>query len=507
MTHPTRREFLIRSAVGAAALAWGTRAADTAEGQAKPNFVFIMCDDLGYGDTGFNGNTIIRTPNLDGLRGEGARFTRFYAGGPVCSPTRGTCMTGRHFARYGITTANEGRLPHQEITLAEICRASGYRTGHFGKWHLGTLTKEVKDGNRGGPEHPELYSPPWEHGFDVCFSTEAKMPTWDPAVTPAEGDNMWGAPGSPWDTAYWDEKGRRVTENLEGDDSRVIADRVEPFIRGAVGEKRPFVAVVWFHTPHQPTVAGPDYLARYPDAPEGHRHYYGSITAMDEQVGRLNGLLKDLGVDDETVVWFCSDNGPEGRGGDGPESRKQGSTGGLRGRKRSLFSGGIAVPALVKWPGVVSPGSEYAMPCSTLDYVPTVVEALGFRMPDRRPIDGVSLMPLLRGDEAARARPIPGWFAAGREAMFGAPTLMMIDDRYKFLSNLSEDGGEDLCFDLVNDPREERNIAADMSEYTARMRRDLREFVDSCRHSHRGGDYPEPYTPVNAFAEPTGEWE
>ena len=106
----------------------------------RPNIILVMCDDLGYGDVGFNGNDIIKTPHLDALAGDGIRFARFMAGGPVCSPARGTCLTGRHYIRYGINHANEGSLPPQEITLTDVVKPRGYRTGHFGKWHLGTLS-------------------------------------------------------------------------------------------------------------------------------------------------------------------------------------------------------------------------------------------------------------------------------------------------------------------------------------------------------------------------------
>ena len=169
----------------------------------RPNIVLLMCDDLGYGDVGFNGNRIIHTPHLNDMRAEGARFTRFCAGGPVCSPTRGTCLTGRHYSRYGVTHANAGRLPTEEITLARVCQEHGYRTGHFGKWHLGTMTTSTRDSNRSGPEHADEYSPPWIHGFDACFSTEAKVPTWDPMVTPDEQRRrgyLWGQPGEPFGT-------------------------------------------------------------------------------------------------------------------------------------------------------------------------------------------------------------------------------------------------------------------------------------------------------------------
>ncbi len=504
-----RREFLSQAAMLGASLAVGgaLHPAHAVPRTGQPNILMIMADDLGYGDTGFNGNTVIHTPSLDALRAEGARFTRFYAGGPVCSPTRATCMTGRHYCRYGITHANVGCLPRPEITVAEVCRDAGYITGHFGKWHLGTLTKTEKDGNRGGPEGAALYSPPWEHGFDTCFSTEALVPTWDPALTPAEGDNAWGEPGTPWKTAYWDERGERVRDNLAGDDARVIVDRVEPFIRSAVSGGAPFLGVVWFHTPHAPVVAGDAYRQRYAEYPESQQHYFGCITAMDEQIGWLNALLKELAVDNDTIILFCSDNGPEGKGDGDLSKRFHGSAGAWRGRKRSLFNGGITVPALVKWPGVVEPGSEFAMPCSTLDYLPTIAELVHVPMPDARPLDGINLLPMLHGAMVERPRPIPLWFAERAEYTFGAPTLGTIGNRYKVLTNLSGDGAEDVCFDLLNDPDERANIVPAMPEYVAAMRASLREFVDSCRKSHAGADYAEPYTPVAPFQDPTGDWK
>lgn len=474
-----------------------------------PNVILIMCDDLGYGDTGFNGNRVIRTPCLDAMRAEGARFSRFFAGGPVCSPTRGTCLTGRHYSRYGVTHANEGRLPTEEITLAQVCRGHGYRTGHFGKWHLGTLTTTVRDSNRGGPDHPLEFSPPWLHGFDTCFSSEAKVPTWDPMVTPDEqgpDGYRWGRPGTPFGTYYWNERGEQVQDNLEGDDSRVIMDRVEPFIRDSVEKKRPFLAVVWFHTPHTPVVAGPEYQAMYPAYSEEEKHYFGCTTAMDHQVGRLNQLVKALGIDENTMIWFCSDNGPSG--GDDPSlnGRRRGTTGGLRGRKCSLFNGGVGVPALLKWPNHVQAGAEYTMPCSTLDYFPTLLDLLQHPMPDDRPIDGVSLLPLIEGEMQVRPRPIPYRFLESKTTMFGAPTLALVEGRFKFLTNLSEDQTEDMLFDLDADMEEATNLIGSDPGRARRMRRWLGEFIASCRRSHCGADYPLPYEPINVFQEVSGTW-
>ncbi len=476
----------------------------------RPNVILLMCDDLGYGDVGFSGNTVIRTPHLDALAAQGLRFTRFYAGGPVCSPTRGTCLTGRHYSRYGVTHANQGCLPTQEVTLAEVCRGAGYRTGHFGKWHLGTVTHSERDGNRGGPGHFEEYSPPWLHGFEVCFSTEAKVPTWDPMRTPDErrpnGRLRWGTPGAAFGTAYWNADGERVTENLAGDDSRVIVDRAEPFIRESVAAGDPFLAVVWFHAPHTPVVAGPEHRALYADRCEDEQHYYGCITAMDEQVGRIARVLEELGVADRTAVWFCSDNGPEGSQDLSRNGRSRGVTGGLRGRKRSLFDGGIGVPAFVRWPGVVPAGAVTGVPCSTLDYMPTVAERLGFTMPDARPIDGVNLMPLLRGETDARPKPIPYRFLDREAKMFGSPTFAWMDGRWKFLTNLSDDGREDLLFDMRADRGETANRAADHPDRVAAFRVQVAAFMASCRRSHHGGDYAEPYEPVNAFQDLTGRW-
>lgn len=476
----------------------------------KPNIILVMCDDLGYGDTGFNGNKIIRTPCLDAMRGEGARFTRFFAGGPVCSPTRGTCLTGRHYSRYGVTHANVGRLPTEEITLARVCKERGYRTGHFGKWHLGTLTTAVRDSNRGGPEHTKEFSPPWLHGFDVCFSSEAKVPTWDPMVVPDEKGpkgHVWGRPGTPFNTRYWDQDGEIVRDNLAGDDSRVIMDRAVPFIRECGGHRNPFFAVIWFHTPHTPVVAGPPYRAMYSKFCEDEQHYYGCVTAMDEQVGRLNRELRELGIENDTMVWFCSDNGPEGGEDVSRNGRNRGVTGGLRGRKRSLFNGGIGVPALLKWPEHVKPGTDWTVPCSTLDYFPTVAELLGYTMPDNRPMDGTSLLPLVRGDSQTRPKAIPYRFLEHKNGMFGSPTIGLIDHQWKFLTNLSRDGAEDVLFDLDADMAETADKVKEHPDIAARMRAELAGFMASCRRSHHGADYPTPYTPINTFQEITGTWK
>jgi arylsulfatase A-like enzyme len=428
-----------------------------------------MADDLGFGDTGFNGNSIIKTPNLDAMAKSGLRFTRFYSAAPVCSPTRGSCLTGRHPYRYGITFANVGHMPKEEVTLAEVLKAIGYTTGHFGKWHLGTLTKTEKDSNRGGPRGAKHYSPPWENGFDVCFSTEAKVPTWDPMKKPESN--------APYGTYYWKEDGTKATENLDGDDSRIIMDRVIPFVRKAAKSKQPFLTVVWFHTPHLPVIAGAKYRKMYSQYSEDEQHYYGCITAMDEQMGRLRNQLRDMGVADNTMVWFCSDNGPEGK--DGKRGRTRGSAGSMRGRKRSLFEGGVRVPALLEWPARIKGSRVTEVPCCTSDYFPTVLDAFSVKMKGPpKPIDGVSLLPLIEGKMTKRPAPIA--FESGNQ-------ISLTDNRYKIYSK--NKGKTYMLFDLIEDPGEKKDLAVEKPQILQTMKATLQKWCKSCKDSLAGKDY------------------
>jgi len=435
----------------------------------KPNVILCMTDDQGWGDTGYNGHPLLKTPNLDNMAAEGIRFDRWYSAAPVCSPTRGSCITGRHPYRYGILFANVGHMRKQELTLAEALKFQGYRTGHFGKWHLGTLTTKFKDSNRGRPGDETHYSPPWDNGFDVCFSTEAKVPTWNPMKKPGSDE--------PYGTRYFNSDGSVETENLEGDDSRVIMDRVVPFIRGAVEQGKPFLAVVWFHAPHLPVVAGPKHRAMYEGVKGAHPDYHGCLTAMDEQVGRLRKLLDELGVAENTMFWFCADNGPEGG------SSAPGSAGPFRGRKRSLFEGGVRVPGILVWPARIKKPRVVAMPCSTSDYFPTVLDALGLKIKGRPlPIDGVSLLPLIEGKMQQRPRPI---------AFQSSGQVSLVDNRYKIIKS-GHNGkrkGRFMLFDLIEDPAETTDLAAEKPEIVAAMRETLRQWEASCRESVQGKDY------------------
>jgi len=479
----SRRRFLKKIGAVATALSLpGCANSLTAESSRNthhnPNIILCMTDDQGWGDTGYNGHPVLQTPNLDDMAHHGLRFDRFYAAAPVCSPTRGSCLTGRHPYRYGIFFANSGHIKKKEISLAEALKTRGYLTGHFGKWHLGTLTKTERDANRGGPRGVDHYSPPWDNGFDVCFSTEAKVPTWDPMITPnpSAGDLGQRMSDTPFGTFYWTGPGQKAIDNLRGDDSRIIMDRAVPFIRRAAREKHPFFAVIWFHAPHLPVLAGPAYRGKYPNCSLDEQHFYGCITALDEQIGRLRSELRELGIAKNTLLWFCSDNGPEGKK---PTGRTRGTTAGLRGRKRSLFEGGIRVPGLLEWPIEIKESRRTAIPCCTSDYFPTILDLLGFRMPNQPlPIDGLSLRPLIEGMMKSRSRPL---------AFESRNQIALIDNRYKLIS--TDKGKTWMLFDLVEDPGEIRDRAATRPDLVAHMKQILTTWQASCRDSLAGKDY------------------
>ncbi len=449
----------------------------------RPNIILCMADDMGWGDTGFNGHEFLKTPNLDRLAQQGLQFNRFYAAAPVCSPTRGSCLTGRHPFRYGIFFANTGKLKSKEICLAELLKQQGYTTGHFGKWHLGTLTTKSIDANRGKPGNLKDYSPPWENGFDVCFSTESKVPTLDPMLNPKPVSKAFKKnvdPGGPYGTSYWTGPEQRVPDHeLTGDDSNLIVRQANRFMENATRNKQPFFAVVWFHAPHLPVAASKKHRDLYPDHPQGlfGQHYSGCISAMDESIGLLTKKLENLGIRNNTMFWYCTDNGPEGN------AKSPGSAGPFRGRKRSLYEGGIRVPGILVWPDQIRDGRKSQMPCVTSDYFPTIVDVLNLPKNLDRPMDGISLVPLIQGKQSARNQPI-GFQSRNMAAWSG--------DRYKLVIQLNQKNGiakQPELFDLVNDSAESTNIADTHPEIVAKMKSELSAWQESCKKSLAGYDY------------------
>ncbi len=441
----------------------------------RPNIIMCMADDLGWGSVGYNGAKVIKTPELDKMAAEGIRFDRFYSAAPVCAPTRASCLTGRHPSRTGVFSTAVGILRPEEITIAEILKDHGYTTAHFGKWHLGLMDKDAP------PKKFRIYSHPKMHGFDEYFTSEIKVPTWDPMIKPVnfETDETvrlgWRAvePGEksePYGTTYHTQNGP-ATENLNGDSSRVLMDRAIPFIERAVKAKKPFLAVIWFHAPHKPCVAGPEYAKMYKDQDFLMQQYAGCITAMDDQLGRLRNKLKELGVDGNTILCFTSDNGPE--------HNAPGVTGGFRDRKRSLYEGGVRVPSLITWPNEFKTPMVIKEACVTSDYLPTFLDALKIPMPKgANKLDGLSFLPLLEGKEFTRPSPIG--FDYGEQISFTG-------DKYKIYRKKTT--GKIELYDLQNDPFETKDIAGKHPEVVQEFKKNFDQWFNSCKDSFEGKEY------------------
>ncbi|WP_455641038.1 sulfatase family protein [Parabacteroides sp.] len=434
----------------------------------RPNIILIMADDMGWGDVGFNGNKIIRTPSLDSLASQGLVMERFYSAAPLSSPTRASVLTGRHPFRTGVFSANVGILRKKETTLAEVLKEHGYRTGLFGKWHLGTLTYMETDANRGRVENKHLYNPPVWHGFDESFVTESKVPTYDPMLMPLVNDGcFWdyiheGDSAVAYGTYYWDKKGVKVLENVSGDDSRLILDRAFPFMDQSVKDKTPFFSVIWFHAPHLPCVAGPEHVALYENMGLQDRNYYGCITALDEQIGRLVSYLKAKGIYENSIICFCSDNGPE--------LETPGSPGHFRGKKRSLYEGGIRVPSLMSWPAKISRGDKLEQPCSTMDYFPTLLDIISVQPDTAGELDGESLWPLISKQATQRIKPMV--FCSGNQ---GA----VLDGDYK----LYYKKGKYELYDISKDPEEKNDIASLFPEKCEQLKVILEHKVEDYKRS------------------------
>jgi arylsulfatase A-like enzyme len=438
-----RRELLKSSA---AALAFGLSVrAGTAlraeESAGRPNIILCMTDDQGWGDVSYNGLKQIQTPSLDAMAASCLRLNRFYAAHPSCSPTRASVMTGRHPYRMGCYWPGMP-LKKEEMTIAQVLKKAGYSTGHFGKWHLNGVAGPGKVMPDSDPLSPRNV------GFDESFSVSNYFET----------DWTFGRNGVP--------------EKATGDGSDVIVGEALKFIGAAAQQNKPFLAVVWFGSPHVPHKPLPEDLKA-----AGGSAYYGELVGVDRAMGTLRGGLRKLGIADNTMVWFCSDNGswldpaaPTAHGTNGP----------FRGRKGDVYEGGIRVPGLIEWPARIKQPAVTDVPVCTSDIYPTVVDLLKITVPDQvNPLDGISLVPLLDGQMKERPSPIGFWARGGG--------LAWSDNRYKLIQSMSKEWE---LYDIVADPSEKNNLAAKHPEILSRMKAELENWQQSVQKSDRGGDYP-----------------
>jgi len=452
----SRRGFML---AGGAALAAAARAGGGPAAGGVPNVVLCMTDDQGWGDVSYNGLKAIRTPALDAMAAAGLRFNRFYAGAPLCSPTRGSVLTGRHPNRYGCFMPGSP-IRAQEMTIAQALRRAGYRTGHFGKWHLNGVS---------GPGKPVAADDPLSPG---------KM-----------GFDEWLSVSNYFDTD-WTFSRKGELEKHVGDGSDVIVAEALKFIAAAVREGRPFMAVIWFGSPHSPHKPLPE-----DQKAAGGSAYYGELVAVDRAMGRLRSELRALGVADNTLVWFNSDNGATPAGSNGP----------LRGHKATLWEGGIRVPGIIEWPAGIRKPVTTDVPACTSDIYPTVLELAKVTVPNQiTPLDGLSLVPLIEGRMERRAAPIAFWHnpaRAGGQLNTATGHAALCDNRYKL--HRLPDGNWQL-YDLVEDISEKRDLAAEKPEIVQQMKTELLRWIDSVAASYRGEDYRRAGIPFAPATRPAG---
>lgn len=355
---------LFRGFVGMVTVMWPALLA-AAEPASRPNIVILLADDLGYADLGFQGGTEIATPHIDALASNGIRFTNGYVSGAYCSPTRAGLLTGRYQTRFGhefnpggTTDGTEIGLPLSETTIADRLRAAGYATGLVGKWHLGNAAQF----------HPQ------KRGFDEFFGFLGGMHTYFAEAT---------------QTVY-----RGTTPVVE---KEYLTDA---FAREAVAfvekhKSEPFFLYLAFNAVHTPLDATPDRLKKFEHiSDERRRSYAAMLVALDEAIGRVLTTLREQGLEENTLIFFFSDNG----GPTMPTTSINGSRNTpLRGSKRTTLEGGIRVPFVIHWKGHFESGRVVDSPIIQLDIVPTALAAAGISLPDESALDGTNLLPFLEG--------------------------------------------------------------------------------------------------------------
>ena len=420
----------------------------------KPNIIIICADDLGYGDLGCYGG-LAKTPNLDAFAKEGIRLTTCYAGAPNCSPSRASLLTGRFPVRCGIYSYIPARtrlpthpmhLPKREMTLARLLKQADYATCHVGKWHLSKL-------NSNQPQ-------PKDHGFDYSFGT-------DNNAEPSHQNPM-----------NFIRNGIPVGK-MEGYSCQIVADEAINWLQKQTQSHpdKPFFLYVAFHEPHVPLASPPGMTDQYQDANEKDRLYYANIQNMDDAVGRLLRTLNKMGLRKNTLVFFTSDNGPW----------RDGSQGGLRDKKGTVYEGGVRVPGLLRWPGVVEAGRMSDEPVHGADILPTICTVTKVPIPKDRVIDGESIMPLLKGKSWKRSKPMywyfyrakpqlalrdGDWVLVGYQKHSKMPSSHpMIEEDIDFIKNAQWDRFE--LYHLTTDLKQQNDLASNERDRLEAMKKTL----------------------------------
>lgn len=421
---------------------------------AKPNVVVILADDLGWSDIGCFGGPV-KTPSLDQLAAEGARFTQFYSGCAVCSPSRASLLTGRHHIRTGVYSwihdeSQHSHLLERETTLAEVLKENGYGTAHLGKWHLGLPTVERKKPT------------PADHGFDYWFAT------WNNAQPSHRNPENFIRNGKP-------------VGELEGYSCQLVVDEAIIWLDEHRDTDLPFFLNVWFHEPHAPIAAPDDLVSKYGDLRDGAATYSGTIDNTDRAIGRLVAKLKEVAPMEDTLIIYASDNG----------SYRYDRVGNLRGKKGTNWDGGIRVPGIFAWPGRVKAGTVIHEPAGIIDLLPTVCGLLGLACPDGVHLDGSDLAPLLLGEGAEfsrhqpmfwhlhKSRPVvamrDGDFSLVAYPDYELPTSNLFQEAW--IPSIKRGGYRDYeLYNLEIDPSQENDLAGDKPELVDQLKKKLLEI-------------------------------
>jgi arylsulfatase A-like enzyme len=465
----------------------------------------MMGDDHGWAETGYYNHPHLKTPVLDEMASRGLRMDNFYAAHPTCSPTRGSFLTARHPNRYGTFTPNCSMRP-EEITIAQVLSSAGYACGHFGKWHV-------------GPVKASSPTSPGAMGFATWLSHDNFF----------ELDPILSRDGGP-------------PKKYPGESSQVIVDQTKQFIEQSVRDGKPTLSVVWFGSPHEPYSGLEPDLELYDDLPSLYadkqvrltsnetgrptrrpqgdvlRERYAEITAMDRAIGDLRDFLDQQGIRQNTLLLYCGDNGT-------PQEGQLKSP--LRGRKGTVYEGGVRVPGVVEWPAVIQSPRQSKFTATTSDLLPTLCNIVGCELPDR-PLDGVDLLPVFQGQATRRTQPAYFW-SFGAEPKDAEPYIdpelqkgttplvklmgsiatrnfhnsvftetnqkhftgarAMIDGDFKLVIDDRSGTAQYELFDLSSDLGETTNLAAEHPELVNEMQGSFRAWQSSVLNSLLGKDY------------------
>lgn len=410
-------------------------------GPARPNIVYILADDLGYGDLGCYGQKEIATPHIDALARDGARFTRHYASNSVCTPSRSSLLTGVHSGRArhrdNPRFVNSYGFRPEDTTFAELMRDAGYATGIAGKWHVGDRSDTTDIAHH--------------HGFDFAYCVGYPYPAGNVEHWPSH--------------LFTNGETTPIPENAGGRRGRYMddlyTDAALDFLRR--NRERPFLLFLSFQGVHAPMDGAirPEYVGR--DWPEAEKVFASMLAQVDENVGRVLAELDRLGLTANTVVFFSSDNGPHSEGGHDPRFFR--SNGQLRGGKRDLYEGGVRVPFIVRWPGVVKPHSVSRHVSASWDMLATFAELGGTTAP--RGTDGISLVPALRGQPQA-AHEFLYWENQERT---GQQAVLSSDWKAVRAGVMNNEATAWSLYNLASDPGERHDIAAENPDVVRRLAR------------------------------------